>query len=124
MALRKVRKVIHYPRRLLWAFVAEGIETRKMVRTFAKQGKGWLQMGETKDKPTEAEIQQAVEQFKDIPRFLPFLVFIIFPVPGMTQGYVLLAMTLEKYLGQKVSLLPSQFRNIFKKEEKEVANES
>ena len=121
MALRKVRKVIHYPRRILWAFVAEGIETRKMVLTFAKQGKGWLLMTETADKPTEEELRQAVEQLKDIPRFLPFLVFIIVPVPGMTQGYVLLAITLEKYLGKKVSLLPTHIRNVFKKDDKSVS---
>lgn len=37
------------------------------------------------------------------------------PLPGVTEGYVVLAVTLESWLGHKVSLLPSQIRSVFKK---------
>jgi hypothetical protein len=50
---------------------------------------------------------------KDIPRFLPFFIVVIVPAPGVTEGYALLAVTLEKWLGRRISLLPSQFRKAF-----------
>ena len=65
--------------------------------------------------PSEEELQKAKEQLRDIPRFLPFFVIIVVPAPGVTEGYALLAITLERWLGQRISLLPSQLRKVFQK---------
>lgn len=111
----QLRRVTRVPRMMLWAFLMEGIETKNMVRTFVKQGKGQLLLSKESEPPTEQEIREALEQLKDLPKFLPFFVFITVPVPGVTEGYVLLAITLEKYLGEKFSLLPSHFKQVFQK---------
>lgn len=111
----RLRRVVRVPRMMFWAFMMEGIETKNMVRTFVKQGKGQLLLSKQSEPPTEEEIKEALAQLKDLPKFLPFFVFIAVPVPGVTEGYVLLAVTLEKYLGQKFSLLPSHFRQVFEK---------
>lgn len=118
-ARMKFRQVIRFPRRLLWAMFLESVETKNMVRTFVRHGQGRLLL-RTSKKPSEEEMRQAVEQLKDIPKFLPFFMVIVVPVPGVTEGYMLLAVTLEKWLGSKVSLLPSQFRELFKKPEEMV----
>ena len=117
MPIKQIKKVIKYPQRMLWAFFMEGVETKRMVRTFVKQGQGYLLMKDVSKRPSEEEMQLAMKQLKDIPRILPFFVFVVAPMPGVTEGYVLLAITLEKYLGQKISLLPSHFRKVFDKEE-------
>lgn len=111
----RLRRAARMPRMMLWAFMMEGIETRNMVRTFVKQGKGQLLLSKKSEPPTEEEIRLAMEQLKDLPKFLPFFVFITVPVPGVTESYVLMAITLEKWLGLKISLLPSNFRAIFQK---------
>lgn len=103
------------PKLMFTAFKDEGVETRDMLRTFIKQGKGQLLLSKQAEPPTEEEIQQAIDQLKDLPKFLPFIVFVTVPVPGITESYVLLAVTLEKWLGEKFSLLPSSFRNILEK---------
>lgn len=110
-----LRRVARVPRMMFWAFMMEGIETKKMVQTFVKQGQGRLLLFKKSEPPTEQEIREAIEQLKDLPKFLPFFVFITVPVPGVTESYVLLAVTLEKWLGQKFSLLPTHFRKIFQK---------
>lgn len=114
----KIRKILRFPRRMLWALLLEGVETHKMMRTFVKAGRGKLLMS-TNHKPTEEEMQQAVEQLKDLPRFLPFVIVIAAPVPGIIEGYTLLAISLEKFLGNRVSLLPSRVRQIFHKHRQE-----
>ena len=115
----RLRKVSRVPRLMFWAFIMEGIETKNMVRTFVKQGKGQLLLSKQSEPPTEEEIRLAIEQLKDLPKFLPFFVFIAVPVPGVTESYVLLAVSLEKWLGEKFSLLPSHFRNIFQKKQED-----
>ena len=109
-----LRTIVRVPQRMLWAFVMESKETKEMLHIFARQGKKIL-IVRSAEGPSEEEMKKAVEQLKDIPRFLPFFMFIVVPAPGVTEGYVLLAITLEKWLGQKVNLLPSHFKNIFKK---------
>lgn len=116
----RLRRAARIPRLMLWAFMMEGIETKNMVKTFVKKGKGHLLLSKNSE-PTEEEIKQAIEQLKDLPKFLPFFVFITVPVPGVTEGYVLLAVSLEKWLGQRFSLLPSQFKTIFQKGEQDKA---
>lgn len=108
------------PRKMLWAMVMEGVETTRMVKTFAKQGSGKLRLIPSHKNPTEEELQQAVEQLKDIPRFLPFFVVVVVPVPGMVEGYAVVALTLERWLGDKMKLLPSQFRHLMKPEAEQV----
>ncbi|MBI1228199.1 MAG: hypothetical protein GC192_23395 [Bacteroidetes bacterium] len=111
----RLRRASRIPRLMLWAFMMEGIETKNMVRTFVKQGKGHLLLSKESEPPTEEEIRQAMEQLKDLPKFIPFFIFIAVPMPGVTQSYVLLAVSLEKWLGQKFSLLPSHIRAVFQK---------
>ncbi len=112
-----LKRFTRIPKKMLWAFILEGAETKQMIQTFALKGKHRLHLTDPEKGPTEEEMRQAVKQLKDIPRFLPFFVFIVAPMPGVTEGYVLLAITLEKWLGQKVNLLPSHFRDVFKKDD-------
>lgn len=113
MAIRtQFRRVIRFPRMMLWAFLMEGLETKHMVHVYARYGRGKLFFSKT-NQPTPEELQRAKEQLKDIPRFLPFFIIVMVPAPGVTEGYALLAITLEKWLGKRISLLPSQFRKMF-----------
>lgn len=114
------RKIVHLPRQMLWAFVMESVETKRMLLTFVRQGRGRLMLSNSAKKPSDEEIRAAMEQLRDIPRLLPFFVFVVAPIPGVTEGYTLVAITLEKWLGHKVSLLPSQFRKVFEKHGKPV----
>lgn len=86
-----------------------------MMRTYARHGAGKLLLLSKHKQPTPEELQKAKEQLRDIPRFLPFFVIIVVPAPGVTEGYALLAITLERWLGQRISLLPSQLRKVFQK---------
>ena len=113
--MTKFRRITRIPRLMLRAFVEEGMETKQMVQVFVRQGKGRF-MRSTDLPPTEAEKQQAMDQLKDLPRFLPFFMLLSLPVPGVTEGYVLLAVTLEKWSRSRVILLPSNFRKVFQKD--------
>ncbi len=115
----KLREIIRLPRRLLWALVMEGKETTQMLKVFARHGSGKLRLTPAHRHPTQEELREAVAQLKDIPRFLPFFVILVVPVPGVTEGYAVAAVTLEKWLGQKIRLLPSQFRHILHPEKKQ-----
>lgn len=99
---------------LLWAFFMEGVETKQMVHIYVRHGAGKLLLISKSKQPTSEELQKAKEQLQDIPRFLPFFVVIVVPAPGITEGYAFLAVTLERWLGQRISLLPSQFRKVLK----------
>ncbi|MEY3051993.1 MAG: hypothetical protein RLY31_1778 [Bacteroidota bacterium] len=123
MMVTRLKKFTRIPRRMVWAFVYEGLETKQMLQTFAHRGFVELRMADPASGPSPAEMERAVRQLRDIPRFLPFFVFVIAPMPGVTEGYVLLAISLEKWLGRKISLLPSHFRKVFQEpEEKEVVS--
>lgn len=115
----KLREIIRLPRRLLWALVMEGKETTQMLKVFVRHGSGKLRLTPAHRHPTPEELREAVAQLKDIPRFLPFFVILVVPVPGVTEGYAVVAVTLEKWLGQKIRLLPSQFGHIFNSKKKE-----
>lgn len=106
-------KLLKVPQRLLWAFVTEGVETKDMMLTFVKHGRRVVIKNAGENGPSEEELQKALAQLKDLPRMLPFLIITVVPAPGITEGYVVLALTLEKWLGQKISLLPSSFRKLF-----------
>ncbi len=116
---RHATRLLKVPQKLLWAFVTEGVETKDMMVTFVKHGKRVVIKNAGEEGPSEEELQKALEQLKDIPRMLPFFIVTVVPAPGITEGYVVLALTIEKWLGKKISLLPSGFRNLFSgKEEK------
>ncbi|MBK6994220.1 MAG: hypothetical protein IPH31_04600 [Lewinellaceae bacterium] len=82
----KLREIIKLPRRMLWAMVMEGVETTRMVKVFARHGTGKLRLTPAHRNPTPEQLKEAVEQLKDIPRFLPFFVVVVVPVPGITEG--------------------------------------
>ncbi|WP_353480607.1 hypothetical protein [Haliscomenobacter sp.] len=115
----KLSKIARFPKMMLWAFWMEGVETKQMVKTFVKHGRGKIIKSSSKNGPTPEELQQAREQLKDLPKFLPFFMCIVVPVPGITEGYAVLAVTLESWLGHKISLLPSQIRGVFVKMKEE-----
>ncbi|MCB0534636.1 MAG: hypothetical protein H6574_16900 [Lewinellaceae bacterium] len=117
------KRIIRFPRMLLWALFMEGVETKQMVQTYARHHAGRLLLISKSQRPTKEELQQAREQLRDIPRFLPFFVIIAVPAPGVTEGYALLAITLERWLGERISLLPSHFRKVFQKEKKPMPEE-
>ena len=104
---------------MLWALVMEGVETTRMLNVFARHGTGKLRLTSAHRNPTPEELRAAVEQLKDIPRFLPFFVIVVVPLPGVTEGYAVVAMTLEKWLGNKIRLLPSRFRQVLQHNKKE-----
>lgn len=116
----RFKKITRIPRMMLWAFVMEGVETKQMIQTFALKGKTHLRISDPAKGPTEEEMRKAIQQLRDLPRFLPFFVLIVAPMPGVTEGYVLLAVSLEKFMGKKVRLLPSHFRKIFQKEDQTI----
>ena len=118
----KLKEVIKLPRQMFWAMVMEGVETTQMVKVFARQGTGKLRITPAHRKPTPEEMREAIEQLKDIPRFLPFFVVIAVPVPGVTEGYALVALTLERWLGDRMRLLPSRFRHLLKPESDSVSS--
>lgn len=112
--LLKIKLLLRIPRQMVWAFVMESVETKQMLYTFVRHGRQRLAFRSIECRqPTPEEMQQAVDQLKDIPRLLPFFVLIVMPLPGVTEGYMLVALTLEKWMGERVSLLPSQFRKVF-----------
>lgn len=115
MSLRiQFRRLVRFPQMMLWAFFMEGVETKQMLHTYARYGKGKLLLSTKTNRPTAEDLQKAKEQLKDIPRFLPFFVIVMVPAPGVAEGYALLAVTLEKWMGDRFKLLPSQFREVLK----------
>ncbi len=88
----------------------EAVETRNMAFTFGRLLAAKLRLNGQRELPSEEEIREAIEQLKDIPRFLPFFSLVFMPVPGITEMYIVLALSLEKLSGGAISLLPSQIR--------------
>ena len=115
--MKKLRKITTVPRRVFKAIVLEGLETTQMVKVFARQGGCKLRITPEHHSPTEQELREALEQLKDIPRFLPFFIVALLPVPGIVEGYALLALILERLLGDRLRLLPSQFRHLLQPEQ-------
>ena len=115
----KLREITRLPKRMLWALVMEGVETTKMIKVLGRHGSGKLRLTPIHRHPTPEEMKEAVEQLKDIPRFLPFFVIVLVPVPGVTEGYALMAITLERWMGDRFRFLPSRFREALAPEKKE-----
>lgn len=93
----------------------EAVETRDMAIVFGKILRSRLGINGQKELPSEEEIRAAIEQLKDIPKFLPFFSFIFMPVPGITEMYILLAFSIERLSGGNISLLPSQVRRAMRR---------
>lgn len=110
----KLREITRLPRQMLWAVVLEGVDAGRMMNVYARHGSGKLRLTPAHRHPTPEELREAGEQLKDTTRFLPFFVAAIIPVPGVVQGYVLVAVSLEKYLGDNIKLLPTRFRKLLK----------
>lgn len=100
------------PRQFLWAIVMEGVGTTRMVHIYARLGTGKLKLTPIHRRPTREELYVAGEQLKDIPRSLIFIVVFLIPLPGMVGGYVLISIMVERWLGNKIKLLPTRFRQL------------
>lgn len=105
--------------KLGYAARMEAVETKNMALTFSRLLAGKLQLNGQRELPSEQEIKEAIEQLKDIPRFLPFFSLVFMPVPGLTEMYIILAFSLEKLSGGSISLLPSQIRKAIRRKEEE-----
>lgn len=90
-------------------------ETVEMASIIGKLLKAQLSKTDPKKLPSEEEIAYALEQIKDLPRFLPFFSIMFMPVPGITELYILLACSIERLTGDNLKLLPSQFSKLVKK---------
>ncbi|KGE87482.1 MAG: TerB family tellurite resistance protein [Phaeodactylibacter xiamenensis] len=124
----KARKAGMY---LVWEAVAENtlklgraakmeaVETREMAITLSRLLRRKFRPHGDTPLPSEQEIKAAIEQLKDLPRFLPFFSLIFMPVPGITELYIVTALSLERFSKGKISLLPSQLRQLSKREEEE-----
>lgn len=117
------RAVIENFLKLGYAAKMEAVETRDMATTFGKLLAAKLKINKNGELPSEQEIRDALSQLKDLPRFLPFFTMVFLPVPGITEAYIFLAVTLEKLSKGNISLLPSQISKVVrgKKKEKKVA---
>ncbi|MCP3931892.1 MAG: TerB family tellurite resistance protein [Bacteroidetes bacterium] len=91
-------------------------ETVDMAAIFGKALQHQLKIKPDSSMPDEEEIARAFSQLKDIPKFLPFFSLAFFPLPGVTETYILLAYTIEKMSGESVRLLPSQYSKMVKGE--------
>jgi hypothetical protein len=97
---------------MFWALIMEGADTRRMLEVFGRQGTGKLRLIPTDRQPTQEELDEALKQLKDMPRLLPFVVVVLIPVPGVSAGYALAAITLERWLGDRFRVLPNRFKVI------------
>lgn len=93
---------------------AEMLETRDMALTLGRLLQHQLGINKGQGLPSEEEIAAAFDQIKDLPKFLPFFSLVFFPVPGITEMYILLAYSIEKLSGETVRLLPSNFSKMVK----------
>ncbi|MFN7115254.1 MAG: hypothetical protein ACK4TA_00555 [Saprospiraceae bacterium] len=113
------RAVIENFLKLGYAAKMEAVETRDMATTFGKLLAARLKINKNGELPSEQEIREAINQLKDIPRFLPFFTVVFLPVPGITEAYIFLAVTLEKLSKGSISLLPSQISKVVRGKKKE-----
>ena len=66
-----------------------------------------------KDVPTKEELDEALNQLKDIPKLLPYaIVMLATPIPGSSTMYTVFAYFLKKRSNGKINLLPDSFDDI------------
>lgn len=104
--------------KLGYAAKLEAVETKDMAVTFGRLLAAKLHLNKNGEIPNEQEIKDAINQLKDIPKFIPFFSMVFLPVPGITEAYIFLAFTLERLSGGSISLLPSQISKVVKGEKK------
>lgn len=114
----KFREITRLPRQFLWAIAMEGVGTTRMIHVYARHVTRNLNLRSPQQNPSSEELQVAGEQLKDIPRSLLFLVVFLIPVPGFVGGYTLAAISMEKWSGDKIKLIPSRFRKLLIQEKK------
>ncbi len=112
----KFQQASKLPRRLLWAMLHEGVETGRMMHVFVRYGSGKLSLAPRHRHPSSEELRGAGAQLKDVPRTLLFLVVVLTPIPGFVGGYALLAITAEKWSGNKFKVLPTRLRALLQPE--------
>ncbi len=113
------REMTQLPRQLLRAVVMEGVGTTRMVHVYARQGTGKLRLTPARLHPTPEELELAGEQLKDIPRSLLFLLMFLIPLPGFVGGYALVAIAFERWMGNRIKVLPTRFRHLLKPKPKQ-----
>ncbi len=101
-------KIYESTKKLLIAGKDEGLQTKDMALTLGKWFGGKLGLARKEQLPDEKEIKEAMEQLKDIPRFAPFVGVAFLPIPGITEGYIFLALAVEKLAKGKVRILPTE----------------
>ncbi|MDO8367570.1 MAG: hypothetical protein Q7T20_12285 [Saprospiraceae bacterium] len=110
----KFREMTRLPRQLMWAIAMEGVGTSRMITVYARHGTRNLNLRPPHRQPTAEELHVAGEQLRDIPRSLLFLAVFLIPVPGFVGGYTLAAIATERWMGNKIQVLPTRFRHILK----------
>lgn len=118
-----VRRAAHGMRNLYSAFKGEYHETRHMIRVYARLLRHRIRAHRW-ERPTAEDLTEARAQLRDIPRFLPFLVIIFLPLPGIVELYIVAAIALERLAKGRISLLPSQLRDLFDKAKRELPQET
>jgi hypothetical protein len=105
-----LRKYIQAPRHVMEAIAGDGIGTTRMVQTYLRYSSEKLRI--TGIAPTEEEMQRAANQLKDLPRLVLLLMVFLMPVPGMVGLFVLSAIMLERFWGDKIRVIPTRYRSI------------
>ncbi|MFZ4428309.1 MAG: hypothetical protein ACOYOO_14215 [Saprospiraceae bacterium] len=108
------RALTHNLHKMRKATGAEVTETRDMALTLGRLLQHQLGINKSQGLPSEEEIAAAFDQIKDLPKFLPFFSLVFFPVPGITEMYILLAYSIERLSGETIRLLPSNFSKMVK----------
>lgn len=108
-----MKKIIMIYKKLFIAVKMECKETLEMVQYFLDFIKQRLSLSNNRIKLSSEKARKAWDQLRDIPKILPFFLLCLIPIPGITEGYLLLTVFLEKKADNRMSLLPSQFRGIF-----------
>jgi hypothetical protein len=111
--VNKASKVKDISKNVIGAFKKEGSETSDMLSVFNRQLRKKLNLKSRKDMPTKQELDEALNQLKDIPKLLPFvLVMLTTPIPGSSTMYTIFAYFLKKKSNGKINLLPDSFNDV------------
>lgn len=105
-----LRKFSQAPKHIFEAIAGDSIGTTRMVHTYLRYGSGKLRI--TDESPSEEEMRRATTQLKDLPRLMVLVVVFLMPVPGFVGLYVFLAILTERYLGDRIRVIPTRFRSL------------
>jgi hypothetical protein len=105
-----LRKYAQAPKLIFEAIAGDGLGTTQMVHTYIRYGGRKLRIKGVA--PTDEEMQRASNQLKDLPRLLVLLMVFLMPVPGFVGLYMFMALLLERYWGNKISVIPMRYRSI------------